>query len=1370
MKKHFLLALLALFPLFALAGSVTVTQTKSEALSTEQVTFAELVSVTTSPQGNGWYSWVNGSNFTYAAYKIVNGQISSTASFSGGGTAVAPNQDGTYMITVSRPYYPSREAARWGVLGQEDGTWDVGFYTVTTPAQTDASGGIDVNEIKGKLQVNALSQRKYWGQLDPEPRINITNGYNRIISSEAIGLDESTVLMFRADGEEPGGYAWNVDLTEVVYTESPDYFLSAGTGDFLIIKKVPVNETSLIDIAPIDDQTYTGLPIEPGVTITYHRAEKFGGDLVLTAGTDYTLEYENNTEPGVATVKITGTGTYFENTTTTTFNILPAELADDAWTVEASPISFVYDADEHAPETFVVKVGTKELDPDYYDVTVNEQTEVGNYKYTVTLKDRYIGEKEGDWAITAVDIADLDITVAPAGAYTSQEKKPAVTVNFNGETVNAEQYTVAYENNIDAGTEAKAIITAVEGGNFTGSKTVNFTITKRNLKDTNDPTLKALTWNAENQQATITAWGFYGKQIPALLEKDLAVTYVYQVIDNSQEVEAIKNAGVYKVTFTAAEDEKNFTGSKTVTIEVAPAELTAKVKDITVGYGTDWSSKYELEFDYEDPIKAAIEAAVKAENFSANVETPNVGVYRDALSYNAENMSDNFNLTVEPGTLTITKAQVWANIIVKNEDEVYAGNIVNYGEPYEFGLAYNSGLIALVDDTREPAEVFAELIAQANPEFKVYKGDELLEANPTDAGDYKVTAAAFELDNYLVLVQDGNYKIKGIDISDLAEVRIETGSGLIYNGKAQEPAFVVYLNDEVLSEDVYDYAFANNKNATTEESKASLTVTFKGGNYEGEIVELFEIGKRPVNAVAIADEAGYYDIVNGTATYEKGAKLDAPEDEVAMEENLNDLLGSTDNVKVTFATGIPTTAGEHPGALKAELTEAGLANEVLKNYTITFKNGTLTINKAKVVMELADIDVTYGEPVNESIIPEGYKPTYKSGLNSQSEIDAVYSLITNFNYTLPEPEADGRYVVGGDYVITATADATNYEVEILPGKVNITKRDVTVTPIAQTIEFGEDIYPTKYEVNGVAYQDQLVIELVCTETAVGFHEGAITVNADPDADPNFNYNIIVAGAADLTINGKTLIALERGRSDDAVINLLEGYNGKFVDVEIGGSNLKNVDYWYSFCLPFQTTVREISNAFGYAVVDVPDVTNTKEGKVVFKLKVDTEPIAANTLILIKLDEPRNLAENPVKFNLVVKNDDESINEEKSRKIDYNPEFVTTDAAGNSFVPTYTKVDLKNDGEWYLQQGTFYNAGALENGTNVKSLQGYFNAAGGAGARIFVQEADGTMTAINSATINAVAAEGWYTIDGMKLNAQPTQKGVYINNGKKVVVK
>ena len=56
--------------------------------------------------------------------------------------------------------------------------------------------------------------------------------------------------------------------------------------------------------------------------------------------------------------------------------------------------------------------------------------------------------------------------------------------------------------------------------------------------------------------------------------------------------------------------------------------------------------------------------------------------------------------------------------------------------------------------------------------------------------------------------------------------------------------------------------------------------------------------------------------------------------------------------------------------------------------------------------------------------------------------------------------------------------------------------------------------------------------------------------------------------------------------------------------------------------------------------------------------------------------------------------------------------------------------------------------------------------------IIVEEADGSTTAISGITADGVAvkAEGWYTIDGMKLNAAPTQKGVYINNGKKIVVK
>jgi hypothetical protein len=31
-------------------------------------------------------------------------------------------------------------------------------------------------------------------------------------------------------------------------------------------------------------------------------------------------------------------------------------------------------------------------------------------------------------------------------------------------------------------------------------------------------------------------------------------------------------------------------------------------------------------------------------------------------------------------------------------------------------------------------------------------------------------------------------------------------------------------------------------------------------------------------------------------------------------------------------------------------------------------------------------------------------------------------------------------------------------------------------------------------------------------------------------------------------------------------------------------------------------------------------------------------------------------------------------------------------------------------------------------------------------------------------------DAWYTLDGRKLSGKPTQKGIYVNSGKKVLVK
>ena len=51
-------------------------------------------------------------------------------------------------------------------------------------------------------------------------------------------------------------------------------------------------------------------------------------------------------------------------------------------------------------------------------------------------------------------------------------------------------------------------------------------------------------------------------------------------------------------------------------------------------------------------------------------------------------------------------------------------------------------------------------------------------------------------------------------------------------------------------------------------------------------------------------------------------------------------------------------------------------------------------------------------------------------------------------------------------------------------------------------------------------------------------------------------------------------------------------------------------------------------------------------------------------------------------------------------------------------------------------------------------------------------ADGNVTAIGTlhTLTGEVTTDGWYTLDGKRLSTQPTQKGIYVNNGKKVIIK
>jgi hypothetical protein len=127
-----------------------------------------------------------------------------------------------------------------------------------------------------------------------------------------------------------------------------------------------------------------------------------------------------------------------------------------------------------------------------------------------------------------------------------------------------------------------------------------------------------------------------------------------------------------------------------------------------------------------------------------------------------------------------------------------------------------------------------------------------------------------------------------------------------------------------------------------------------------------------------------------------------------------------------------------------------------------------------------------------------------------------------------------------------------------------------------------------------------------------------------------------------------------------------------------------------------------------------------------------------------------------------------------------PEFkeVTIDktmrdvpVSGATFKGTYKRVDWAPGtmNVLFLQGDQFHYP---EEQAWVNAFRGYVQLAADvpdASAKVFVDFGDGEPTAIESVESGELKVESWYTLDGRKLDGEPTEKGVYIVNGKKVAI-
>ena len=264
-------------------------------------------------------------------------------------------------------------------------------------------------------------------------------------------------------------------------------------------------------------------------------------------------------------------------------------------------------------------------------------------------------------------------------------------------------------------------------------------------------------------------------------------------------------------------------------------------------------------------------------------------------------------------------------------------------------------------------------------------------------------------------------------------------------------------------------------------------------------------------------------------------------------------------------------------------------------------------------------------------------------------------------------------------------------------------------------------------------------------------------------DGNFIDNSYNSGKA------RTILSRNPHLPDAADNNTLLGlYNGKSgINVTLSGRTLYKDGKWNTLCLPFAMTAQQVSAQLAPAGLMTLGSSTFSGGTLTLNFEDATEIVAGQPYI-IRWDKPNGYDGHEADHDLV---------SPTFTGVTVSKATAPVETQYVDFVGITSPVTLAaNDRSvLYLGEGnTLYWPSAA---VPVNAFRGYFRLnsgleAGTAQARQFVLnfgEETGIVSVSKESGSQGVAG-AWFSMDGVRLDAQPTRKGLYIHNGRKVVIK
>ena len=296
----------------------------------------------------------------------------------------------------------------------------------------------------------------------------------------------------------------------------------------------------------------------------------------LVEGTDYTVEYSNNTSAGWATAKFTGMGNYY-GTFTKEFKIeAPASINIDDATVSAIPDQ-TYTGNAIEPAFTVTYDGKTLTRGNDFTVEYKYNTEASEFAAVIlTGKGKFTGTKIVNFKIvnpavqnpteqqnptnpqnpttpSRIDINTVGISKIGDMPYTGKAIAPEITVcTGDGKLLKKDvDYTVSYSNNTKPGS-AKVTVTGI--GKYTGTYNFYFKIYAPK---------KGYTFSAGYFKYKITKSAGQDKEV-AVIGPGTLTKSVGSKITIPATVKTL--AGTYKVTSVANNAFKGYTKTTTIVI------------------------------------------------------------------------------------------------------------------------------------------------------------------------------------------------------------------------------------------------------------------------------------------------------------------------------------------------------------------------------------------------------------------------------------------------------------------------------------------------------------------------------------------------------------------------------------------------------------------------------------------------------------------------------------------------------------------------------------------------------------------------------------------------------------------------------------